>query len=284
VTADTAELATEVARRVVERTAAAGDRSAWSAHRRASSWKVHAAPTSISKDGPHHVAMSDVATRVSRARVWVKALAPVFSGLAVVALLIWGNSRSWVFDRDRSSGGVDACALLTRAQAEDVLGLPLTFAPRHGRDTVDGAVIGTDVDGGRTYLSVDSRAVEVTERSRCTYIALVPGESAVPARALIVTAQLDDPAVITSRYAHTASELGTAAAVAGQEPPAITPLAGVGVKAQVVHWRDQMRSTSVLAMDQRALVSIDSVGVGETALADAARIAVTTAARIAAVS
>jgi len=45
-----------------------------------------------------------------------------------------------------------------------------------------------------------------------------------------------------------------------------------------------MGSTSVLAMDQRALVSIDSVGVGETALADAARIAVTTAARIAALS
>src|SRR6476659_7025588 len=100
--------------------------------------------------------MSDVAPRSSRGRVWVTVLAPVFGGLALVALLIWGNSRSWVFDRDRTSGGVDACALLTRAEAERVLGLPLTFAPRHGRDTVDGAVIGTNVEGGRTYLSVDS--------------------------------------------------------------------------------------------------------------------------------
>src|SRR6185436_17798277 len=109
--------------------------------------------------------MSDVATRVSRARVWAKVLGPVLAGLAVVALLIWGNSRSWVFDRDRSSGGVDACALLTRAQAERVLGLPLTFAPRHGRDTVDGAVIGTDVEGGRAFPTVEARDVEVTERS-----------------------------------------------------------------------------------------------------------------------
>jgi hypothetical protein len=163
--------------------------------------------------------MSDVAPRPSRGRVWVTVLAPVFAGLALVALLIWGNSRSWVFDRDRSSGGVDACALLTRAQAENVLGMPLTFAPRHGRRTVTGGVIGTDVEGGRAFPTVEARDVEVTERSRCTYIALVPGESAVPARALIVTAQLDDPAVISSRYAHTASELDTAAAVAGQEPP-----------------------------------------------------------------
>jgi len=228
--------------------------------------------------------MSDVATGVSRARLWVTVLGPVFAGLALVAVLIWGNSRSWVFDRDRSSGGVDACALLTRAQAETVLGLPLTFAPRHGRDTVDGAMIGTDVEGGRTYLSVDSRSVEVTERSRCTYVALVPGESAVPARALIVTAQLDDPAVISSRYARTARDLGTAAAIAGQEPPTITQLGGVGVKAQVAHWSDQMRSTSVLAMDRRTLVSIDSVGVAETALADAARIAITTAATLVAAS
>jgi hypothetical protein len=173
--------------------------------------------------------MSDVATRRRRARVWVTVLGPVLAGLAMVAVLIWGNSRSWVFDRDRSSGGVDACALLTRAQAEHVLGLPLTFAPRHGRDTVDGAVIGTDVEGGRTYLSVDSRAVEVTERSRCTYVALVPGESAVPARALVVTARLGEPAVIASQYARTVDELGTAAAVVGQDAPTVAPLGGVGV-------------------------------------------------------
>src|SRR6185436_17517777 len=113
----------------------------------------------------HHADMSDVAPRPSRGRVSVTVLAPVFAGLALVALLIWGNSRSWVFDRDRSSGGVDACALLTRAQAESVLGMPLTFAPRHGRDTVDGAVIGTDVEGGRAFPTVEARDVEVTERS-----------------------------------------------------------------------------------------------------------------------
>jgi hypothetical protein len=45
-----------------------------------------------------------------------------------------------------------------------------------------------------------------------------------------------------------------------------------------------MRSTSVLAMDRRTLVSIDSVGVAETALADAARIAITTAATLVAAS
>jgi hypothetical protein len=85
-----------------------------------------------------------------------------------------------------------------------------------------------------------------------------------------------------SRYARTVRELGTAAAIAGQEPPTITDLPGVGVQAQVAHWSDQMRSVSVMAMDQRVLVSIDSVGVGETALADAARMALTTAATLAA--
>jgi hypothetical protein len=146
---------------------------------------------------------------------------------------------------------------------------------------VTGGVIGTEVDGGRTYPTVEARDVEVTERSRCNYIALVAGESAVPARALIVAAQLADPAVISSRYARTVSDLDTAAAIAGQQPPTITELPGVGVQAQVTHWSDQMRSTSVLAMDQRVLVSIDSVGVPETALADAARLALTTAAALA---
>ena len=104
--------------------------------------------------------------RTSRARIWVTVLAPVVAGLVLVAGLIWGNSRSWVFDRDRTSGGVDACTLLTQAQAESVLGLPLTFEPSHGRDTVTGGVIGTEVEGGRTYPTVESRDVEVTERSR----------------------------------------------------------------------------------------------------------------------
>ena len=222
--------------------------------------------------------MSDSPSRASPARLWVTALAPVVAGVALVALVIWGNSRSWVFDRDRTSSGVDACTLLTRGQAESVLGLPLTFEPSHGRGTVTGGVIGNE--GGRTYPTVEARDVEVTERSRCHYIALVPGESAVPVRALIVAALLDDPAVISSRYADAVSNLGTAAAIAGQEPPTITELPGVGVQAQVAHWSDQLRSTSVLAMDQRVLVSIDAVGIGETALADAARLALTTAAAL----
>jgi hypothetical protein len=134
-----------------------------------------------SNAGPHHAAMSDSPPRASRARLWVTVLAPVIAGLALVAFLIWGNSRSWVFDRDRASGGVDACSLLTRAQAESVLGLPLTFDPSHGRGTVTGGVIGTEVEGGRSYPTVESRDVEVTERSRCNYTALVSGDSAVPA-------------------------------------------------------------------------------------------------------
>ena len=151
--------------------------------------------------------MSDSSPGASRARLWVTVLAPVVAGFVLVAVLNWGNSRSWVFDRDRTSGGVDACALLTRAQAESVLGLPLTFEPSHGRGTVTGAVIGTEVDGGRTYPTVEARDVEVTERSRCNYFVLVSGESAVPARALIVTAQLADPAVVSSRYARIVSDL-----------------------------------------------------------------------------
>jgi hypothetical protein len=225
--------------------------------------------------------MSDTPRRAIRARLWVTILGPVVAGLALVGFLIWGNSRSWVFDRDRSSGGVDACALLTRAQAERVLGRPLTFEPSHGRSTVTGAVISSAVEGRRTYPTVEARDVDITERSRCRYVALVPGDSAMPARALTVVAQVDDPAVVSSRYARTASALGTAAAVAGQDPPTVTELPGVGVRAQVAHWSDQMRSSSVLAMDQRLLVSIDAVGVGDVALVDAARMALTTGAAIA---
>jgi hypothetical protein len=52
---------------------------------------------------------------------------------------------------------------------------------------------------------------------------------------LLVAAQLDDPAVISSRYVRTMSDLGTAAAVAGQEPPTTSELPGAGVRAQVAH-------------------------------------------------
>ena len=202
--------------------------------------------------------MNDAPSRVSRAPVLGHGPGPGRRRSPLAAFLIWGNSRSWVFDRDRTTGGVDACAS-HRAQAERARPSPhLRAQPRpRDRDWRGGSAPKSRADG-RTP-TVETRDVDVSERSRCTYVALVPGESARARWGADRRRPARRPRRHRRRYADRARLGHGRRHQQGRQPPTITKLPGVGVQAQVAHWSDPMRSISVLAMDQRVLVGIDSI-------------------------